>query len=135
MDYVEMAKQFMEFDDDKRKEVFLAFVKEYYYDDMVVLNRETLEKIMPIISTPYIADNRYCRIFGITYFLRYVYEDFAEKYCTEYVDYCEDDYTIKVRVCAEEEQIEYDEYEEYNEWTSVLFIREFWNFYFHYMND
>lgn len=134
MDYVEMTKQFMKCDDEKRKEVFLAFVKKYYYDDMVVLNRETLEKIMPIISTPDKDNKRFCQIFGIRYSLKYVYEDFAEKYCTEYVDYCEDDYAIKVRVYAEEEQTEYDEYEEYNEWTSVLFIREFWDFYSNYVN-
>lgn len=132
IDYVGMAKQFMEFDDKKRRKVFLAFVKEYYYDDMVVLNREILEKIMPVISTPNKKDNRFVKIFGITYSLRYIYKDFAEKYYTEYVDYCEDDYTIKVRTCAEEEQTEY---EEYDEWTSVLFIREFWDFYSNYVND
>lgn len=131
MDYVKMAKQFMEFDDDKRKTVFFAFVKEYYYDDMVVLNRETLEKIMPIISTPDKVDSRSCRIFGIRYPLRYVYEDFAEKYCIEYVNYCEDIYTIEVRVCAREDEIEYEDFE----WTSILFIREFWDFYSNYVND
>ena len=98
---------------------------------MSVLNRKTLEKIMPFIRAPAKENECYCYIFGTRYSLRYIYEDFEEEYCIEIDDYCEDDYTIKVRVHAREDEVEYEDFE----WTSILFIKEFWEFYFNYMNN
>lgn len=132
MDYVEMTKQFMKCDDEKRKEVFLAFVKKYYYDDMVVLNRETLEKIMPIISTPYEDGDRLyssCRIFGTPYY-KSICEYMAEEYCIEFDNQQENDYSIEVWYYDREDEIEFENCER----LPVLFIKEFWDFYSNYVN-
>lgn len=133
MDYEVMAKQFMDFDDKKKKKVFFAFIEKYSCngDGTSVLDCETLKRIMPVISTPNKKDNRFVKIFGMRYYTEYIYKNFAETYCIEIDDYCEDDYTIKVWISLREDEIEYEDFE----WTSVLFIKEFWNFYSNYVND
>lgn len=129
INYEELAKQFMKNDDEKKKDIFLAFVENA--TDMITLDCETLEKIMPIISIPDKQNDYYCVISGIRYNPEYIYKYFAEEYIIEIDNYYENDYTIIVRMYQTEEGIEFEDFE----WFSVFFIKEFWDFYSDYMND
>ena len=129
INYEELAKQFMKNDDKERKEIFFAFVENA--TDMVTLDCETLEKIIPIISIPDKQNNCYCIIFGIRYELEYIYKYFTEEYIIEIDNYYENDYTIIAKIYQREDEIEYEDFELF----SVLFVKEFWDFYLDYINS